>query len=201
MVCNQGRGAYCHELPVSGKTGRSRDSNTVLTGSRHAPRLSGRLPEAIYGVKGPLMSETSPAPMPPAPHAPPDDAMGGASDLRSLAIVCYVLFLLAWMNGITAIVGVAVAYMKRRDAAGTVWQSHFANLILVFWVMVAGAILGMLTWPVALGAMLAQGWPFFWPPVFALPLLFGGLIFPILALWYLYRVIRGLIRAVDERPY
>lgn len=147
------------------------------------------------------MSETSPAPMPPAPHAPPDDAMGGASDLRSLAIVCYVLFLLAWMNGITAIVGVAVAYVKRRDAAGTVWQSHFANLILVFWVMVAGAILGMLTWPVALGAMLAQGWPFFWPPVFALPLLVGGLIFPILALWYLYRVIRGLIRAMDERPY
>jgi uncharacterized membrane protein len=33
------------------------------------------------------------------------------------------------------------------------------------------------------------------------PLLFGFILFPILAIWYLYRVIRGLIRAGEERVY
>jgi uncharacterized membrane protein len=152
------------------------------------------------------MSETSPAPMPPArpaagpAPAPPDDAMGGASDLRSLAFVCYVLFLLACANGVTAIVGVIIAYAKRRDAAGTIWRSHFDNLIFVFWVTIAAAILGLLTWPIAFGAFFVS-WPFFWPPALTLPFAFGFVVFPLLAVWYLYRVIRGLLRASEERAY
>ena len=141
------------------------------------------------------MSETSPV-----RPTPPNDAMGGASDLRSLAIVCYVLFLLACVNGITAIIGLIIAYVKRGDAVGTVWRSHFDNLILVFWVMVAAAILGLLTWPIALGAFFVA-WPVFWPPALTLPIAFGFLVFPLLALWYLHRVIRGLIRASEERAY
>ena len=143
------------------------------------------------------MTEISPAPMPPAP---PHDATGGVSDLRSLTIVCYVLFLLASVNGLTAIVGVIIAYVKRRDAAGTIWHSHFNNLILVFWVMVAAAIVGFLTWPIAIAAFLVA-WPVSLPPVLTLPFMFGFVILPLLALWYLYRVLRGLIRASEERPY
>ena len=142
------------------------------------------------------MSDITPMP----PPVPPNDAMGGASDLRSLVIVCYVLFLLASVNGLTAIVGVIIAYAKRRDAIGTPWQSHFANLILVFWVMVGAAIVGFLTWPIAIGAFLVA-WPVFWPPALTIPFAFGFLIFPLFALWYLYRIIRGLIRASDERPF
>ena len=143
------------------------------------------------------MTVISPAPIPPAP---PHDATGGASDLRSLTIVCYVLFLLASVNGLTAIVGVIIAYAKRRDATGTIWQSHFNNLILVFWVMVGAAVLGFLTWPIAIDALLAA-WPVFWPPALTLPFAFWFLGIPLLALWYLYRVIRGLLRASEERPY
>ena len=142
------------------------------------------------------MSDISPAP----PPVSPNDAAGGASDLRSLAIVCYVLFLLASVNGLSAIVGVIIAYVKRRDATGTIWHSHFANLILVFWVMVGAAILGFLTWPIAIGAFLVA-WPVFWPPALTIPFAFGFLIFPLFAIWYLYRVIRGLVRASDERPF
>jgi len=127
------------------------------------------------------------------------NAAGGV-ELRSLTIAAYVLFLLAWMNGITAIVGVILAYVKRRDAIGTIWHSHFDNLILVFWVIIAGFFLGLLTWPIALGVLIAQ-WPLFWPPTFTLPLLFGFVVFPLMVFWYFYRVIRGLIRAVEERPY
>jgi uncharacterized membrane protein len=144
------------------------------------------------------MSETSPTPQ---PARVPNDATGGASDLRSLAIVGYVLFLLACINGLTAIIGVILAYAKRKDAAGTIWRSHFDNMLTVFWVMVLAAILGMLSWPLWLGTVFAHGWVFLWPPVFTLPFIFAFLIFPILVIWYFYRVISGLIRASDERAY
>jgi uncharacterized membrane protein len=139
-------------------------------------------------------------PTPPIRPAPVYDAAGGASDLRSLAIVCYVLFLLAAVNGLTALIGVIIAYVKRHDATGSIWYSHFTNMIVVFWVMVGAAILGFLTWPLAIGAFFAAS-PVFWPPALTLPFAFGFLIFPLLAVWYLYRIVRGLVRASEERPY
>ena len=141
------------------------------------------------------MSDSTPTTSP----APPPEA-AGAFDLRWSAIAGYVLFLLAWMNGITAIIGVILAYVKRREATGTVWRSHFDNLILVFWVMIVGFFIGLLTLPVSLGVLLAQS-PLFWPPTFTLPLLFGFVVFLVLMFWSFYRLIRGLIRAIDERPY
>ena len=144
------------------------------------------------------MSEPSPLPQ---PARIPDETTGGVSDLRSLAIVGYVLFLLACINGLTALIGVIIAYAKRRDAGGTIWRSHFDNMITVFWIMVLAAILGMLSWPLWLSGAFTQGWVFLWPPVFTLPFVFAFLIFPLLVIWYFYRVISGLIRASDERPY
>jgi uncharacterized membrane protein len=111
-----------------------------------------------------------------------------------------VLFLLAAVNGLTAIIGLIIAYTKRNDAAGTIWQSHFKNLIFVFWVMVGAAVLGILTWPIALGALLAA-WPVLWPPAMTLPFAFWFLGIPLLVIWYFYRGVRGLIRASEERPY
>ena len=67
------------------------------------------------------------------------------------------LFLIACVNGVTAIIGVIIAYVKRRDAVGTIWDSHFNNLILVFWVMVGAAILGFLTWPIAIRVVVRLG--------------------------------------------
>ena len=142
------------------------------------------------------MSDTPPI------AAPPQFPAGTAeqTSLRALAIVSYVLFLLACFNGFTAIIGVLIAYVKRRDAAGTIWHSHFANMILVFWVTVGGALLGVLSWPVAFGALFARHFFWLWPTA-VFPLFFGFLIIPVLALWYLYRIIRGLIRAGEDRSY
>jgi uncharacterized membrane protein len=144
------------------------------------------------------MSDIPPAS--PGPSAPHYDAAGGASDLRSLAIVCYVLFLLAGMNGVSAVIGVIIAYVKRHDAAGTIWQSHFSNMIVVFWVMIGAAVLALLTWPIAIGAFFV-GWPVIWPPALGLPFVFWFVVFPLLFVWYLYRMIRGLVRASEERAY
>jgi uncharacterized membrane protein len=144
------------------------------------------------------MSDTPPAGA--APKFPAPKAFGNTS-LRSLAILGYVLFLLACFNGFTAIIGVIIAYVKRRDAAGTIWHSHFTNLILVFWVTIGGALLGVLSWPIAFGTLFARHFFWLWPPTAVFPLFFGFLILPLLALWYLYRIIRGLIRAGEDRPY
>ena len=144
------------------------------------------------------MSDTSQigAPPPPFPH----DEAADASGLRSITMLCYVLFLIACVNGVTAIAGVLIAYVKRHDAMGTIWESHFNNLILVFWVMVGATLLFFLSWPVAFGWWFANGFVWLWPTA-VLPLLFGFILFPVLGIWYLYRVIRGLIRAGEDRVY
>ena len=67
--------------------------------------------------------------------APAPVTAAGESSLRSMAILSYVLLLISCINGLTAIAAVIIAYIKKRDAAGTVWDSHMRNVILVFWVM------------------------------------------------------------------
>ena len=102
------------------------------------------------------------------------------SDLRTLAIVCYILYFTALAAGITALVGVIIAYVKRSDARGTIWESHLDNLITVFWTALAGCIVGALTvWVLGLGVLILVG-------VFV---------------WYLYRTIKGFIAVLDSKPY
>lgn len=136
----------------------------------------------------------SPASQNAAPQAP------AFSDMRVLTIICYGLFLLAFTNGLTAIVGVVLAHIKRSETRGTIWESHFANLIRVFWTGVAfwvvfftAALFGVVgTWHMAITND-------FYPPMLALPLL--GLAFLIYVVWYLYRTVRGLLFALENKPY
>jgi uncharacterized membrane protein len=125
------------------------------------------------------MSNTSMPPpeplVPPAPGAQPATGV----DLRTWTIICYVLYLLGCFNGLTAIIGVVIAYLKRAEAAGTPWASHFDNMITVFWVSLLVFVIGALT---------------VW-------FLIGFVILGVLFVWFLYRIIRGLVRALDNRAY
>ena len=127
--------------------------------------------------------------------------------MRVTVLIGYGLFLLGLVNGVTAIAGVILAYIKRGEARGTIWAGHFRNLIVVFWV---GAVLAL----AMLGVLLPGAVTLLWslvhtdgnpPPelvgtLFAvLPLL--GLISLVFLVWYLYRTIGGLVRAVDGQPY
>lgn len=114
----------------------------------------------------------------PPPHGPAGDERGeGGRGFRTLTLICYVLFLIP--TGLTTVVGVVVAYLKREDARDTVWATHFDNLITVFWVTLIVGVVGMaLTW-----------------------VLIGFVVLGVLAVWFYYRCIRGLIRASDDRPY
>ncbi|MDR3527877.1 MAG: hypothetical protein P4L57_11405 [Rhizomicrobium sp.] len=99
---------------------------------------------------------------------------------RTMAIVSYILLLAGWPTlHVATLVGVVLAYVQRSEARGTLWESHYEAIISTFWIaLVVGVI--------------------------AIPLCFVGVGFLLLAgvvIWFLYRTIRGLIHAIDNRPY
>ena len=69
--------------------------------------------------------------------------------------------------------------MKRDEAQGTIWHSHFENAIQAFWIGLVLAIIGG-----------ATAWFLIGIPV---------LIFA--CVYFLYRTIKGLVAAIESRPY
>src|ERR1043165_1357117 len=111
------------------------------------------------------MSDTSPAN--PVPAA---DTGTDLSSLRSTAMLAYLLLLLSCVTGLTAIGAVILAYIKKGDALGTVWQSHFRNVIVVFWVMLAVFLMSIMSLPISLAYFLGYFYAhdFVWPSLSAL---------------------------------
>ncbi|HEY2069005.1 MAG TPA: hypothetical protein VGG48_05580 [Rhizomicrobium sp.] len=129
------------------------------------------------------------------------------SSLKLTALLSYGLMLLACTNGFTALIGVVIAYVKREDARGTLYESHFRNIIAVFWTSLALFVLFLAV--VGAGIVHFFGIPPQPPEHFArthLPEMIGGgvLVWGTMicfAVWYLYRVIKGFVRALDGRAY
>jgi len=130
------------------------------------------------------------------------------SDLRLVATLVYGLYLLAPFNGITALVGVVIAYVKRSDARGTIYESHFSNAIMVFWVSFVACILTMALILQTVFGMIAlhdtgesmheviRSMPWLGPTIPGAMLL--GAVFSV---WLFYRVVRGLIHVLENKPY
>ena len=139
---------------------------------------------------------------PPNPSPVPPPSSSASWNLRSQVILCYALFLIAWISGgFTALIGLIIAFIKRGDATGTIWRSHFQNVITVFFVTVATFLLAMFSWPLAFSALFVDGFPWPFPAAVGFQILLWMVVFPIFALWYLYRMIKGLLRALDDRAY
>ena len=101
------------------------------------------------------------------------------ASLKTLTMVVYALQVLSVFVGITAIVGVIINYVKREDAAGTVYESHFDWQIRTFW------------------------WGLLWTAVgFILLFAFGLglLVWFVAGIWALYRVIKGFLKLNDNQP-
>src|ERR1044072_7164958 len=100
--------------------------------------------------------------------------------LRTMAIIVYALMLASFVSMHTAaVVAVSLPYVKRGNARGTIWETHFDAVISTFWISLIVLIV-------------------------AVPLCFILIGFPILfalGIWYLYRNIKGLVRAIDGQPY
>ena len=82
--------------------------------------------------------------------------------------------------GILSVVALIINYVRRPSARGTVIESHFTWQIRTFW------------------------WTLFWLVVLTIPVALTAFLFSFLyfipAIWYLYRMIKGVIYLNDRRP-
>ena len=111
-----------------------------------------------------------------------------ATEDKTMPAVCYALYLLAFATGITAVIGLVIAYAQR-NSAGPDMRSHYTFLIRTFWMglvlMVVGGIVGGIVF--AIGAVLTViliGFPI---------MAFAGLIWASAAVWFGVRCILGLV--------
>ena len=121
------------------------------------------------------------------------DQLGySATEDRTLPAVAYGLYLLAFATGITAIVGLIIAYAQR-DSAGPVAASHYTFLIRTFWIGLATCVVdGVLFGVVALLSIILIGFPIM------------GLAWLVLALvgvWWAVRSIVGVIYLARGEAY
>ena len=98
---------------------------------------------------------------------------------RTWAIVVWGLYIAFYVTFAAAmLVGLIVAYVKRDELAGTPFESHMTSAIRTFWISLIVFII-------------------------SIPLSFAGVgivLLALLALWHLFRSIRGIVRAIDNRP-
>lgn len=93
-------------------------------------------------------------------------------------LVLYILYGIGIIVGLVAVAGVIMAYVKRGDARGTMLESHITYLIRTFWIAFIGSIVGMVT------TFVLVGW----------------LILLAVAVWYIYRIVRGFVAYNDGKP-
>ncbi|MGN6666757.1 MAG: DUF4870 family protein [Trinickia sp.] len=119
-------------------------------------------------------------PITPEPGAPVSYRTPDAGrDMRTLTHILYGLFALHWFTGgISIIVAVIIAYLKRDDAAGTPYESHVTWLIRTFWIGLVGYIVGAAL-------------------VFVI---IGFAVLTAVSIWMLYRIVKGWLYLYENKP-
>jgi uncharacterized membrane protein len=97
---------------------------------------------------------------------------------KKIATFVYALYAASLIVGVTAIVGVIVAHIRKDDAAGTWLDSHFRWQIRTFWFGLAWAMLGAILF------LMVIGW-------FVLAAVY---------FWFIYRIVKGWLRLYEDKP-
>jgi uncharacterized membrane protein len=136
------------------------------------------------------------------------DPSSPADRERLPVMLAYGFYLLAIANGFTLLIGFIIAMVRREDARGTLYESHYRNLTTVFFAVAAFAGVMLALAATGLLGLLSMAfspypwWSFYswfpFPALFVPAALLGWFA---LGLWYLWRVIGGFIRALEEKPY
>ena len=90
----------------------------------------------------------------------------------------------AFLTGWPSIIAVILNYVKRSEVRGTWLETHFRWQIRTFWFGLLWVVVCALFIVVTLGIGLLIAW---------LPLMVVGL-------WIVYRIVRGWLRLIDQRP-
>jgi uncharacterized membrane protein len=115
---------------------------------------------------------------------------------RTMPAICYALYLLAFATGITAIVGLIIAYVQR-STAGPVMQSHYTFLIRTFWIGLVLAIVGGVIGAILMGIGAVLTVILIGFPIMAL----AGLVWTVAAVWFGLRCIVGLVHLSRGEAY
>jgi uncharacterized membrane protein len=100
------------------------------------------------------------------------------ASLRRLVLVIYGLYAFSWVFGVTALIGVIVAHVKRDDARGSVYESHLTWQIRTFWWGLLWTALGFLTFVLVVGWFILAG----------------------VGIWLIYRLVKGWLYWNDRKP-
>ena len=76
---------------------------------------------------------------------------------RGLVLAVYILYVLGFMNGLTALIGAIIAYLQR-DAGDAVVQSHFQFQFRTFLIGLLYIVVGAATLHVGLGFLILLWW-------------------------------------------
>ena len=112
-----------------------------------------------------MMSNAQPTPQP----NPPISTDGWLDPGPKNAQLVYILYFVSMLIGITALVGVVIAYMNRGKLGGYV-DTHYTWLIRTFWI---GILYSLISLALAV-------------------LLIGFLLFLAVAVWFIVRLVKGL---------
>lgn len=93
---------------------------------------------------------TQPAPRRPAPRQTDRWLEPGPTNVQ----VIYVLYIASFVIGVTAIVGIVIAYLNRGKAGGWV-ETHYTWAIRTFWIGLLGGFVSLLLMIVGIGFLLA----------------------------------------------
>lgn len=86
-----------------------------------------------------------------APSAPPPPAKAGSFEFNHPTVIA-LLYLGSFVTGITALVGVVLAYVWKDEPGQEDWmQSHYAYLIRTFWIGLIGSVAGVILTVVLIG--------------------------------------------------
>lgn len=102
-----------------------------------------------------------------------------AFENKDAVLANYCLNLLAPFNGLTGLATIVIAYLKRDDANGTIYESHLTYQIRTFWIGLVGCIIAF-------------------PLIFLLGL--GFLLYLAIFVWWMIRGAVGLKTLLDGNP-
>jgi uncharacterized membrane protein len=100
------------------------------------------------------------------------------SEARNWTMAVWLLYLGGHITVITVIAGLIIAYMKRDAFAGTPYQSHMVSAIRTFWISLVVGLIGLVLVIVGVGIFILVA----------------------LAIWTIFRCVRGLVRAINGQP-
>lgn len=107
----------------------------------------------------------------------PNDRRGDS--LKNLAVAVYILQALSFfVGGITGLAGVIINYIKMDEVQGTWIEPHFRWQVRTFWIGLLWGIIGFVT------SFIIIGW----------------FILLAVAIWVIYRIVKGALALNDGRP-